>query len=245
LIEIHSLSKKYTGDNPAALDEVTFDVRDGEIVGFVGLNGAGKTTLIRIAAGIALPTSGTVTIDCFDIANDKVEASSRIGWVPEYPNFEMGAKALSLMKYFCGFYKIPSRTADEISRRLLTQVGLGGVENRKLRTYSQGMKKRFSLAASMIADPANYLLDEVLNGLDPEGVHYVRGLLHEMRASKKAVLISSHILKEVQAVSDRIVFLHNGKLVKILSRDELSRQGSDLEDVFFQSIQQEPTGMLK
>ncbi|MHB8565608.1 MAG: ABC transporter ATP-binding protein [Nitrososphaerales archaeon] len=222
MLEFQKLTKSFSKKFEPAILSVEFDVLNGETVGFVGLNGAGKTTTIRIAAGVALPTSGSVSVDSYNIVTQKVDASRQIGWVPEFPNFELNAKASNLMLYYAGFYGIERSEAEKRTRNLLEQVNLGGFENRKLRTYSQGMKKRFSLAASMLADPRNYLFDEILNGLDPEGIHFMRKLILELRKKDKAILLSSHILSEVEALADRVVFIHKGKVLKIATRSELS-----------------------
>ena len=190
----------------------------------MGLNGAGKTTTIRTAVGVTLPTSGGVSIDGNDIVEQKVDASRALGWVPELPNFEPNADATSLMRYFAGFYGLNGEAAVEKSAELLKEVGLG-TEGRKLRDYSQGMKKRFSLAASMLSDPRNFLFDEVLNGLDPEGVRFFRQLMLDFRKRGKAVLLSSHILLEVESIADRVVIIHRGKLIKTVNGGELASLG--------------------
>ena len=210
MIQIDAATKIFSKKDKPAADAVSLKAADGEIVGFVGLNGAGKTTTIRMAAGVSLPTSGSISIDGHDIVSDKVEACRRIGWVPEIPNFEPSTRALSLMEYFAGFYGIPASEAKERSLELLRTVGLGGEEGKKLRAYSQGMKKRFSLAVSMLGGPRNYLFDEVLNGLDPEGIRYFRRLMVDLRSKGVAVLLSSHILVEVESLADRVVFIHMG-----------------------------------
>ena len=210
-----------------ALDSVSFHVHDGETVGFVGLNGAGKTTTIRIASGATLPNSGTVTVDGHDIVNDKRGASENIGWVPEFPNFDDNAKAKSLLLYFAGFRHIPNDVAQKRASDLFHQLELSGQENKRLHDYSQGMKKRFSLALALLPE-RNLLLDEVLNGLDPQGIRFVRSLLADQKRQGKAVLISSHILSKIEAVSDKIVFIHKGKIIKIISRDDLrSMEGNN------------------
>jgi ABC-2 type transport system ATP-binding protein len=222
LIEFRQASKVFSSRRGPAIDSVSFDVKNGEVVGFVGLNGAGKTTTIRIAVGVALPTSGTVLIDGHDIVEQKAEASGSLGWVPEIPNFEPNAKAASLMRYFAGFYDLHSMEAAKRSTELLASVGLIGFENMKLRTYSQGMKKRFSLAVSLLSDAQNFLFDEVLNGLDPQGIYFFRELMRGQRRVKKAVLLSSHILTEIENLADRIVFIHRGRIIKTFTRDELN-----------------------
>jgi ABC-2 type transport system ATP-binding protein len=224
MMEIVNLTKRYGGRNSgvSALDNVTFTVNDGEIVGFVGLNGAGKTTTIRIASGVALPSSGAVAIDGYDIVRHKREASECTGWVPEFPNYEQDAKAKSLLLYFAGFRRIERDAAERRATELFQHLGLSGQEKKKLRDYSQGMKKRFSLALALLPDPRNLLFDELLNGLDPQGIKSTRSLLTDLRKQGKSVLLSSHILSEIEAISDRIVFIHKGRIIKTITRGELS-----------------------
>src|SRR5207247_9185944 len=121
-----------------------------------------------------------------NITNEKPEASMCIGWVPEIPKCEPHAKALTLMRYLSGFYGIDRTEARGRSKDLLASVGLSGFENRKIRTYSQGMKKRFSLAVSLLSDPQNFLFVEVLNGLDPEVIHFFRALMRGQKRVNKA-----------------------------------------------------------
>ncbi|MGP8125104.1 MAG: ABC transporter ATP-binding protein [Nitrososphaerales archaeon] len=226
MMKIEALTKTYSRGKPPAIEGVSFDVGDGETVGFVGLNGAGKTTTIKVAAGVLLPTAGTVLVDGHDIVRDKVKASMSSGWVPEFPNFDMGSKASSLMKYYAGFYKI-GRDTDLRCAEVLKAVGLAGVEGKKLREFSQGMKKRFMLGVALLSDPRNLLFDEVLNGLDPEGIAYFRQLVVDYKKQGKAVLFSSHLLSEVQALADKIVVIHRGKIVKSIRREELAVVGDE------------------
>lgn len=221
VLVIEGLTKHFPRARSPAIQAVDLEVRDGEVVGFVGVNGAGKTTTIRIAVGVALPTSGSVSVDGHDIVAAKEEASRGVGWVPEFPNFEPEARALEHLIYLAGFHRIRSSEARARGRELLARVGLGEVERGKIRTFSQGMKKRFALAAAMLHDPPNYLLDEVLNGLDPEGIRFVREWLREGKREHRAMLLSSHILSEVQLVADRIVVIHHGRILRTLRVDEL------------------------
>ncbi len=222
MLKFDSLTKNFTRHGNPAIDSVTFEVKDGEIVGFVGLNGAGKTTTIRVGCGVALPTSGTVVVEGHDIVKQKAGASKYIGWVPEFPNFEQNATAQDLMVYFAGYHGIPKEEALKRTQDLFQRVNLSGFEKKKLRTYSQGMKKRFSLAAALLPDPKNFLFDEILNGLDPQGIRFMRWLMTDLKQRGKAVLLSSHILTEVENISDRVVFIHKGKIVKVATRGELS-----------------------
>ncbi|MEM4694800.1 MAG: ABC transporter ATP-binding protein, partial [Ignisphaera sp.] len=167
MIEIDGISKSF--GSLKALDRVSFSVKNGEIVGYVGLNGAGKTTTIRICVGVLNPDSGDVKIDGYSITYEKRIASRYIGWVPELPIFELDEKALNYFVYLAGYYGISYTEARSLGRKLLEEVGLGNALNMKLKNFSLGMKKRFALAVSMINNPSNFIFDEVLNGLDPQG----------------------------------------------------------------------------
>jgi ABC-2 type transport system ATP-binding protein len=247
MLKIEALTKNYTRHGSPAIDNVSFDVNDGEIVGFVGLNGAGKTTTIRISCGVTLPSSGSVSINGHDIVREKAEASKYIGWVPEFPNFEQNARARDLMVYFAGYHGIPKDEALKRAGDLFQRVNLSGFEKKKLRTYSQGMKKRFSLAAALLPDPKNYLFDEILNGLDPEGIRFIRALMIDLKRRGKAVLLSSHILTEIENISDRVVFIHKGKIIKIATRDELAKieSASGLLKIVIQNLNDDALGYLR
>ena len=225
MISIENVSKSYSSKNPLAVDSLTLDVKDGEILGLVGLNGAGKTTTIRMVSGVTLPTGGKISVDGNDVVSEKVKASSKVGWIPEFPNFEPNAKPIPLMRYFAGFYGLKGNEEQEEIKKRLSSVGLSEHFNKKLRTYSQGMKKRFSMAESLIGDPQNILFDETLNGLDPEGVQFVRNMVVDLKKKGKAVLLSSHILSEVENIADRVAVIHYGKLIKLLTKHELTALG--------------------
>jgi len=221
VIQIENVSKNF--GKRKVLDNVSFSVNNGEIVGFVGLNGAGKTTTIRIAVGTISPNSGDVYIDGYSITREKKIASRNIGWVPEFPIFEQDVKALDYFVYIAGYYGISAKEATELGKKLFEEVGLSGREKDKLANYSQGMKKRFALAVSLISNPKNFLFDEVLNGLDPQGIQFFRDMALKMKREGKAILFSSHILAEVEAIADKVVFIHKGKIVKVSTIDEIRR----------------------
>jgi ABC-2 type transport system ATP-binding protein len=225
VIVIEDLGKWFPGRSAPAVEDIDLEVRDREILGLVGLNGAGKSTTIRILAGVSLPTTGRVRVDGHDIVHDKVRASERVGWVPEYYPFALEARARRLLVHLAGYRGLTGRKADERAREALKRVGLARFGEVRIRTYSQGMKRRFGLAAAMLADPQNLLLDEILNGLDPEGMAFVRNWVVELRNQGKGVLLSSHLLSELEALADRVAFLHEGNLVRVVDRAELARAG--------------------
>lgn len=216
------LTKRFPRRLRPAIEGIDLEVHDGEILGLVGLNGAGKTTTIRVAAGVSLPSSGRVLIDGCDVVREKRRASARVGWVPEGFPYDVNARALTLLEYLAGFHGISGRAGRARCRESLAQVGLSAVERARIRTFSLGMKRRFALASAMVADPPNLLLDEVLNGLDPEGTAFARAWLLSERKAGRALLLSSHHLGELQAIADRIAFVHEGVLLQTIRRSELA-----------------------
>jgi ABC-2 type transport system ATP-binding protein len=227
-IEIVGVYKSF--GRKRVLEDVSFKVSNGEVVGYVGLNGAGKTTTIRIAVGVLPPDSGEVLIDGYPVLREKKKASERVGWVPEQPIFETEFKALDYFTYIAGYYGLSGSEARRLGRELLAEFGLGNALNMKLSSFSQGMKKRFALAVSMISDPPNFIFDEVLNGLDPQGIAFFRGLTKEFKKRSKAVLFSSHILSEVEDIADRVVFIHKGRIIGVYPMEEIkSKAGAGVK----------------
>ncbi len=245
MIQIQGLTKLYRKSQPPAVKNMTLDINEGEIMGFAGLNGAGKSTTIRIVSGILFPTSGKVMVNGHDIVREKVEASKHIGWVPELPNFDPNGKAVPLLKYYAGFYGIHPREAEEKAEILLKKFNVWDARKRPLKDYSQGMKKRFSIAAAMIGDPDNYLFDETLNGLDPEGVKNMRDFMLSLKKDGKAVFLSSHILSELENVADRIAIIRRGELIRVIDRSELGSLGKPSVKITLDNSDPKVSGILE
>ncbi|WP_245526478.1 ABC transporter ATP-binding protein [Desulfurococcus mucosus] len=221
LIEVSGIFKSFGGRR--VLSDVSFKVGDGEVVGYVGLNGAGKTTTIRIITGVLNPDKGEVLVDGYSVLREKRKASERIGWVPELPIFETEFKALDYFVYLAGYHGLSRGEAVRLGRELLEKVGLGDAVYKRLSEYSQGMKKRFALAVSLIGNPQNFVFDEVLNGLDPQGIAFFRELTRGFKKEGRAVLFSSHILKEVEQIADKVVFIHKGRIIGVYTMEDIAR----------------------
>jgi len=226
MITAQNLTKIYGRNLEPALKSVSFEINDGEIVGFAGLNGAGKTTTLRLISGIIVPSSGSVKVDGKDIVKEKIAASRNLAIVPELPNFDITQKAIPLLHYYAGFYGMDKEDTDRRIETLLKTFDIWDARNKKLRTYSQGMKKRFSIVSALLSDPKNILYDETLNGLDPEGVRSMRMLMLDQKKQGKAVFLSSHILSELQNIADRVMIIKKGSIIKILERSELPSLGA-------------------
>jgi ABC-2 type transport system ATP-binding protein len=208
-----------------ALEDVSFAVQPGEIVGLVGANGAGKTTAMQIAVGFLLPSSGGGSLMGHRFGD--AEARRLLGFVPDAPVFFAG-NAFDALRFAAELNDAtPTRDAME---RVLTRVGLTEWK-RDVRRFSRGMQQRLALAQALIHAPQMLILDEPASALDPQGVLDVRTLLRELRAEGAAILLSSHQLGEVALVSDRVAFLHEGRLLRYGRLDELVGSAEQVEIV--------------
>jgi ABC-2 type transport system ATP-binding protein len=213
-ISIQGLSKRYGETN--AVDGLTFSVRKGTITGFLGPNGAGKTTTLRMLLGLATPTAGTATIDGRRYA-DLPDPFRHVGAVLETTGFHPGRKARDHIRVLAAAADVPRRRVDEV----LELVGLTHAADKRVKAFSLGMRQRLGLAAALLGQPEMLILDEPANGLDPEGVHWLRTFLRGFANDGGTVLVSSHLLAEVAQTVDDVVIIANGRLVTQSSLAEL------------------------
>jgi ABC-2 type transport system ATP-binding protein len=192
-----------------AVDGLSFTVEPGSVTGFLGPNGAGKTTTLRMILGLAAPTSGAGTIS--GVAYAQLPSPGRaVGAVLEATSFHPGRSARNHLRVFCAAAGLPDRRADEV----LAVVGLSQAAKYPVRGFSLGMRQRLGLATALLGDPKVLLLDEPANGLDPEGIVWLRSLLrHFADVEGRTVLISSHMLSEVEQTVDRVVIIARGRLI--------------------------------
>ena len=215
-IVVDGLTKVFRGDI-RAVDQLSFTVEPGSVTGFLGPNGAGKTTTLRMALGLVRPSSGHATIGGVEYRHLGYP-SRTVGAALEASSFHPARTARNHLRIMCTVAGLPAQRADEV----LNLVGLGGDSRRKVRGYSLGMRQRLGLAAALLGDPAVLILDEPANGLDPDGIRWLRGFLRSMADQGRTVLISSHQLNEVQEIADRVVILNQGRLVRSGSIAELT-----------------------
>jgi ABC-2 type transport system ATP-binding protein len=206
VIEVADLRKRYR--KATAVDGLSFRVASGRITGFLGPNGAGKTTTLRVLLGLVRATSGHATIDGKPY-RDLDDPVRRVGAVLEASHYHPKRSGRSHLRVLCTAAGLPWTRADE----LLEFVGIASSASRAVGGYSLGMRQRLSVAAALLGDPELLVLDEPANGLDPEGIRWLRDFLRTFAAGGKTVFISSHVLAEVQQIADEVVIIHRGKLV--------------------------------
>jgi ABC-2 type transport system ATP-binding protein len=219
VIEVHSLSRYY-GER-RAVDDVSFSIRTGEVVGLLGLNGAGKSTTLKVLAGLILPSSGTVTVDGFDMSQAPVAVRSRIGFLPEDPPLYTEMTVTEFL-FFVGGLRGLGRPA--IAERLPVVLGiaqLNEVAGRVIGELSHGFRKRVGIAQAIIHSPKLIILDEPISGLDPVQIVDMRAVIRSL-AKESTVIVSSHILSEISQTCDRLIVLNDGRLVATGTEAELA-----------------------
>ncbi|HEX8095860.1 ABC transporter ATP-binding protein [Jatrophihabitans sp.] len=214
-IVVDNLTKVF--GNQRAVDSLSFTVEPGSVTGFLGPNGAGKTTTLRMLLGLVQPSSGTATINGVTYES-LTRPLQTVGAALEAASFHPAHTGLQHLRIYCAAAGLPARRANEV----LDLVGLGQVAKKKTKGYSMGMRQRLGLAGTLLGDPRVLILDEPANGLDPEGIRWLRGFFRHLAGEGRTILVSSHQLAEVQEVADRAVILNRGKLVRAGTLGELS-----------------------
>jgi ABC-2 type transport system ATP-binding protein len=206
-IVVSGLTKQF--GKVRAVDNLSFTVQPGRVTGFLGPNGAGKTTTLRMVLDLVRPTAGHATIGGRRYA-DLAKPLRTVGAVLEASSAHKGRTARNHLRIFCTAAGLPHSRADEV----LAMVGLTSAANRKVRGYSLGMKQRLGIAAALLGDPKVLILDEPANGLDPEGIRWMRDLLKALAKQGRTVLVSSHLLSEMELLADDIIIIAGGRLVQ-------------------------------
>ncbi|MET8259969.1 ABC transporter ATP-binding protein [Micromonospora sp. NPDC005205] len=206
-IVVSGLTKQYK--NVRAVNNLSFTVAPGRVTGFLGPNGAGKTTTLRMLLNLVTPTAGTATISG-QRYTDLATPLRQVGAVLEASSAHKGRTGINHLRVICAAAGLPRQRADEA----LALVGLTPAAKRKFKGYSLGMKQRLGIAAAMLGDPRVLILDEPANGLDPEGIRWMRGFLKNLAHEGRTVLVSSHLLSEMQLLADDVVIIAAGQLVR-------------------------------
>ena len=219
MIEVKGLSKRY-GD-VLAVDDLSFTVEPGHVTGFLGPNGAGKSTTMRAIIGLDRQTGGTVTLDGHRYSHDRAPLT-HVGALLEAKAVHPGRSAYNHLLFLAQSNGISPKRVDEV----LTLVGLESVAKKRTRTFSLGMGQRLGIASAMLGDPAVLLLDEPVNGLDPEGIIWVRNLLKALAGEGRAILVSSHLMAEMALTADHLIVIGRGRLIADTTVAEFVAQAS-------------------
>lgn len=236
MIEVQGLSRRY--GSRLAVDDVSFRVEPGQIVGFLGPNGAGKTTTLRMVTGYLAPTSGEIRIDGIDALTNSMQARDRLGYMPEGVPLYKEMRVVEYLRHRGALKNVTD--VSEAVDRALDLAGVADAKRRIIAQLSKGYRQRVGLAEALLADPPILILDEPTSGLDPNQVRHFRDLIRNF-AGQKTVLLSTHILSEVEAVCDRVIIIREGKKVADLVPADSE---TSLEDVFAELTAAESTEVV-
>jgi len=219
MIEIKNLTKTY--GQKKAVDDISFTVNRGEILGFLGPNGAGKTTTMNIITGYNSATSGTVTVDGLDVVENPMECRRKIGYLPEQPPLYMD---MTVGEYLDFVYELksPKEDREEHLASIMEMVKITDVKGRLIKNLSKGYKQRVGIAQALIGNPEILILDEPTVGLDPKQIIEIRNVIKDL-GKQRTVILSSHILPEVSAICERVIIINKGKIMAIDTPENLSK----------------------
>lgn len=237
MIEIKNVSKTYNG-NIKAIDNLNLEINDGEIVGFIGLNGAGKTTAIKMMTGILVPDTGTITINGYDIVKDSLKAKQIIGYIADNPDMFLKLTGIEFINFIADIYNVPVTLRKKRIKLFGERFGLSDVLDKPMQGYSHGTRQKMMVVAALVHDPAVWILDEPLIGLDPTSAFELKKMMREHADKGNAVFFSTHVLEVAEKLCDRIAIIDKGKIAFVGTLKELKDKydKKDLEKLFMEVI---------
>jgi ABC-2 type transport system ATP-binding protein len=225
-VEVKNITKLYGSQR--ALDDVSFTVEPGQVVGFLGPNGAGKSTMMKIITCFLPQNSGTVSVDGFDVTADPIKVRERVGYLPEHNPLYHDMYVKEFLSFIAGI-QVPSATVASRVKEMIEVTGLGAEQHKKIGALSKGYRQRVGLAQAMIHNPSVLILDEPTTGLDPNQLVDIRQLIKNI-GKEKTVILSTHIMQEVEAICDRVIIINKGKIVAD-DKTSFLQQKSDSETI--------------
>ena len=233
MIEARSLTMIY-GNGHKATDDISFNIKAGEIVGFAGPNGVGKTTVIKMLTGILKPASGTAVINGFDINKDPLNAKRSFAYIADNPDILIQLTGLEYLNFIADMYEVPEDMRKNKIGLLSERFGMKDVLNTQMREYSHGMRQKLMVISALIHDPPAWILDEPMTGLDPSAAFELKQMMREHAAAGNAVLFSTHVLEVAEQLCNRILIINHGKIIKEGTPDflTLDNSGMTLEEIF-------------
>ena len=233
MIEAKSLTMIY-GNGHKATDDISFNIKAGEIVGFAGPNGAGKTTVIKMLTGILKPSSGTALINGFDISKEPIKAKRSFAYIADNPDILIQLTGLEYINFIADMYEVSEEDRKKRIGTMAERFGMTDALNTQMREYSHGMRQKLMVIAALVHDPGAWILDEPMTGLDPSAAYELKQMMREHAKAGNAVLFSTHVLEVAEQLCDRIIIINKGKIVSSGTLDELKSKhpGRTLEEIF-------------
>ena len=236
MLNLSNITKAYAKNATPAVDNISLEVKNGEIFGFIGPNGAGKTTAIKMICGILTPDSGSIEINGIDMLKDPIEAKRMLGYVPDNHEIYDRLTGIEYLSFIADVYGVDGATRRERIEKYLRMFEIDHAAGEQIKSYSHGMKQKLMITAALVHNPALWILDEPMVGLDPKSALLLK---EEMRAhcdAGKTVFFSTHVLEVAERLCDRIGIIQHGRLIAVGTLDELrgSKRDDTLEALFFE-----------
>ncbi len=228
MIRIDNVTKHFGAT--VAVRSISFEVEQGEILGFLGPNGAGKTTTMRIITGYFPPTDGNAYVAGYSVLDQPLEVKKRIGYVPENPLLYNDMRAIDYIRFIGAIKGVPKSKLKESVERVVDTCAIGDVTTKSIGSLSRGFKQRVSLAQALVNDPPVLVLDEPTTGLDPKQIHEIRQLIKSMEG-ERTIILSTHILPEVSVTCSKVVIINEGRIIAVDSTDNIGKSLSESRQV--------------
>ena len=229
MIEVKNITKKY--GSTVAVDNISFKIEEGEIIGLLGPNGAGKSTTMNMITGYIEPTNGEIIIEGYDISKKPKKAKSEIGYMPEGVPLYSDLTVKEFVTYMAELKKVDRKIRKEKVEKIIEQTGLKEVEKKLTRNLSRGYKQRVSMAGALVGEPKILILDEPTVGLDPKQITEIRNLIKEL-GKTHTIILSSHILSEVSQICNKVIIINKGKIVAIDTPENLEKKVSKNNNIY-------------
>ena len=235
MIKFENVTKTYNR-SVRALDDISFNVKGGEIVGFIGPNGSGKTTTMKLLTGIIRPDSGKITVNGFNIREDPIKVKESIGYISDNPDMFLRLKGTEFLELIGDIYKVPTDERRERISSLAEKFGLTGALSSPMMSYSHGMRQKIMVIAALLHKPPVWILDEPMVGLDPKSAFELKQLMREHTREGNAVFFSTHILEVAEKLCDRVIIIKKGNILYDGTLEELEKQNKNdsLENIFLE-----------
>ncbi|MGI6169188.1 MAG: ABC transporter ATP-binding protein [Christensenellales bacterium] len=236
MLQLKGVTKTYAKGSVKAVDDLTLNVKRGEIFGFIGPNGAGKTTTIKMIAGILSPDSGSISVAGYDMEQDALMAKRNMGFVPDSHEMYDTLKGVEYINFMADMYQVPQQRRMELLDQYVDVFGMEQYIEQPIKSYSHGTKQKLTIIGALLHEPALWILDEPMTGLDPRMSHILKENMRQHCDKGNTVFFSTHVLEVAEKLCDRIGIISEGKLIAVGTLEELrnKRSGESLENIFLQ-----------
>ncbi len=241
MIEINGVSKTYAKGSVKAVDDISLEIRNGEIFGFLGPNGAGKTTTLKMITGILRPDGGNIKINGIDIVKEPVEAKKHIGFVPDNPEIFNRLTGMEYLNFIADIYDVPDKERYDKINEIAEEFKIKDALTSSVNSYSHGMRQKLVLIGALLHNPDVWVLDEPMVGLDPEAAFELKNRMRKHADSGNSVFFSTHIMEVAEKLCDRVGIIKKGKIVFVGTVDELRntrKEDESLENLFLELIKE-------